>query len=91
MPTIDWPYLNPYGLAEGAPCDHIRITYLGPQGAAQAWDGVVSLPPEVGGDWEGAATAAFLEAKQHGLQAGMMAFCSFSYYDDDVEGWVHFL
>ena len=83
---------NPYGLAEGQPCDHIRIKFLHQGGAVEGWEGVVSLPVLVGADWEIAATQAFLLAKEHyGLKASMMALCSFSYYDDEIEGWVQFL
>lgn len=84
--------LNPYGLAEGATCDNIRIQFLGKAGQAQGWDGVVSLPPGVGDGWEAVATQAFLHAKESGgLQAGMMAFCSFSYLDDETNTWTQFM
>jgi hypothetical protein len=88
---MDIPQLNPYGLEEGQGCDAIRIRYQ-PIDDTPMQEVIVSLPPQVAPDsWEGAATAAYLIAKEQGLlSASLMVVCQFFYLDDEVGGWVEF-
>lgn len=92
------PLKNPWNLAEGEACHQILIHHdnrLNQEGG-QVYKGAIAVPLEVAryhpDELEGAATQAYLWAKEHdGLTAGMMAFCAFYYYDDDAQGWVYFL
>nr|GFD57157.1 hypothetical protein [Tanacetum cinerariifolium] len=84
--TMELNVLNPFGLQAGQVCDTIRIRHL-PKGAPTE-DVVVALPVEGYATMQDAATAAYLHAKGTGqLSAGMMAYCSFSYRDDEADAW----
>jgi hypothetical protein len=97
MSSTTLPLRNPYGLAEGAPCYQILIEYaphLNKSTAEHApYKQAIAVPMAEAAyhpdPIEGAATLAYLWAKEHdGLQAGMMVFCLISYYDEELQGWV---
>lgn len=85
--------LNPWNLQEGDPCFQILIaldtTYA--SGQHVQYSGKVSVPGAVARDLEEAATIAFGVAQKDGMQAALMAYCAFSFYDEDEDGWRQFL
>jgi hypothetical protein len=91
-------FKNPFNVPEGEACFKIFIKYLNqrPGQTGAQYEGAIAVPVSVAeyhpDPLEGAATQAYLWAKEHdGLTAAMMAFCAFYYYDADAQGWVYFL
>jgi hypothetical protein len=90
--TLD--YKNPWEAQDGEQVYKILLVYK-PAGAA-SYVAPFVVPLSVAhyhsDELEGAATQAFLWAKEHdGLHAPLMAYCSFFYRESDAEGWVYFL
>jgi hypothetical protein len=85
--------LNPWHLQAGDPCYQILInldtTYHDGQHAV--YSGKVSVPAGMVAGLEEAATVAFSVAQQDGMQAALMAYCAFYFYDEAEDGWRQFL
>lgn len=90
--------LNPWNVQEGELSYSILIDCNSQthSGERLDWVGRVAVPLEdedgADLDLQTAATLAFHQAREHGLPAPMMVFCSWYYWEDgEEEGWVRFL
>lgn len=85
--------LNPWKLSEGDRCFQILIEVDTTLYSGQhiRYSGKVSVPEGLADDLEDAATVAFGIAQRDGLNAPLMSFCAFYFYDEDEEGWRQFL
>lgn len=85
---------NPYSLALGTACITILVQadFVGFDKEPVHFEQAYAIPePEAAyhpDPLEGAATLAFQHAQIDGLKAGMMAFCSFAYLDQEADEWV---